>query len=293
MKNAIGLSVSVFVALFVVVACGKKDDTRNKPAVPVRGAPNSNGKTTPTPTPNGRMTPAPIDPQTGRPTPAAPGAPTTPAAEEPVSIDDSKLNDQPMSASAACALPRELELSQNETGEIGKLADNESGSWELEKTEVWIEVENTDSKAKAQMLASGEQTPENAPLNQALQDRVRVLCHTAKEVISTGITGMPFLRVTIDFPKSIERKTGKSEALRVDTFIANKEKVRAAMTVNARSVNVREASQIAQFTGDIAQTVSISADKKSAAIQIRTVELVGRNHKWTTVRKATYKALEQ
>lgn len=289
MKNAIGLAVSVFVALFVVVACGKKDDTKNKPAVPVRGAPAPNGKTTPTP--SGRTNPAPVDPQTGQ--PAAPGTTTSPAVEEPVSIDDSKLNEQPMSANASCALPRELELSQNETGEIGKLADNETGSWELEKTEVWVEIENTDTKAKGQMLAAGEQTPENAPVNQAIQERVRVLCHTAKDAVSTGITGMPFLRVTIDFPKSIERKTGKSEAVRVDTFIANKEKVRAAMTVNARAVNVREAGQIAQFTGDIAQTVSIGADKKTAAIQIRTVELVGRNHKWTTVRKATYKAIGQ
>jgi hypothetical protein len=186
-------------------------------------------------------------------------------------------------------------MSQNESADLSNLADNQAGAWELEKTEVWSEVENTDTKAKAQILAMGEETPLSAQPNRSVEERVRVTCHTAKAAISTGIEGMPFLRVQIDFPKTVDRKTGDIALFRQDLFIANKEKAKAGMTVYARAVNAKQSAQISQFSGVLNQSVAVSADKKSATIMIKTVELVGRgaNHKWTTIRKATYKSVGQ
>lgn len=316
MKNKIVLGVSAVVTVCAVVACGQKKDTKAKSISPVRSAAEQN-KTTPEktvpPTSADKKDPGTTsdkkttDPKVdSSPEAAQFSTPTV----EPAGSPDRRSEHLPVKQLAAkddCTKETPIEFPKTGEKTWKALVDKKEGRWEFAEAQVWLEVENNKIKLVNKLSGTANyksevEPPPSIKLNAPFDQFTHVNCHTAKDLVENGLGGSAdsednhTLRLKIDSPKAIDRKTGKIEFFRRDVWEAFKNQTRNSMSIYPQVVDANTDKSV---DGKIPEKDSVLEVERRFIVKENVAEVYTQttenffnsNFTWRTIQKVTYKTI--
>lgn len=316
MKNKFVLGVSTVVTVCAVVACGQKKDSKSKSIAPVRSATEQNK-----PTPEKTAPPASADKK-------EPGATSDKKATDPKvdsrpeTADFSTPNVEPagapnhrsehlptkqLVAKDDCAKETPIEFPKTGEKTWKALVDKKEGRWEFAEAQVWLEVENNKTRLVNKLSGTADYKSEVEPpptikLNTPFDQFTHVKCHTAKDLVETGLKSSTeseenrTLRLKIDSPKAIDRKTGKIEFFRTDVWEAFKNQTRNTMSIYPQAL---DATTDESVDGNKTKKDSVLSVERRFVVKENVAEVytqttesfINSNFTWRTIQKVTYKTI--
>lgn len=209
-------------------------------------------------------------------------------------INESELTAKTKDGEAACPENFAITLKSNEKQIALKDAvDQQDGSWDLAKTEIFVEFEDKTTHEKNQMVGIADGNMKDAQVGAVNQDAAAVTCHTSlaktdsNQAAATTVDWSSLI-LTTDLPNQINRKDGSITTFRKDLWSASHGQVKAGSVLHAKALNIETDPETNVFVGSAQLTYAVTDAKDSLVVIQRTMSQDDGKHLITTLVRATY-----